>query len=67
MSRIDAVMDKKIDARSESEVKALRGKVAIANAKLAYQHYLGLVGSERWKKLSAQGALPHVCCGRARG
>jgi transaldolase/glucose-6-phosphate isomerase len=58
VSRIDAVMDKKIDASDKPEVKALRGKIAIANAKLAYQHYLGLVASPRWQALAAKGALP---------
>ena len=61
VSRIDAVMDKRIDERvaaGEAALKPLRGKVAIANAKMAYQHYLGLVASPRWRKLSAAGALP---------
>jgi len=61
VSRIDAVMDKRIDervAKGEAALKPLRGKVAIANAKMAYQHYLGLVASPRWRKLSAAGALP---------
>ena len=60
VSRIDAVIDKKIDDRLAAEpgLKALRGKVAIANAKLAYQTYLHLVASPRWKALAAKGALP---------
>ena len=60
VSRIDVAIDKKIDARlaNEPELKRLRGKVAIANAKVAYQHYLGLVASPRWQALAAHGALP---------
>ncbi|MDT7952494.1 MAG: bifunctional transaldolase/phosoglucose isomerase [Acetobacteraceae bacterium] len=61
VSRIDVAIDKKIDervAKGETELKSLRGKVAIANAKMAYQYYLQLVGSERWRKLAADGALP---------
>ena len=60
VSRIDAAIDKKIDERLAQEpgLKNLRGKVAIANARMAYQHYLGLVGSDRWKKLAEHGALP---------
>ena len=65
VSRIDAKIDKAIDARlagGEAEdaaaLKAVRGKVAIANAKNAYQHYLKLVGGERWRALSADGAAP---------
>jgi transaldolase/glucose-6-phosphate isomerase len=37
---------------------ALRGQVAIANAKLAYRHYQELVASERWQRLAAAGAHP---------
>jgi len=61
VSRIDAVMDKRIDERvkaGEAALQPLRGKVAIANAKLAYQTYLKTTASPRWAKLSAAGALP---------
>lgn len=58
VSRIDAVMDKKIDERNDPALAPLRGKIAIANAKMAYQYYLSLIGSERWKKLAAAGAQP---------
>jgi len=62
VSRIDTQIDKAIDARvkagdAESEtLTALRGKVAIANAKLACQSYLQLIESDRWKALAAKGA-----------
>jgi transaldolase/glucose-6-phosphate isomerase len=39
-------------------LKAVRGRVAIANAKVAYQRYLGLVAGPRWKALEAAGAAP---------
>ena len=64
VSRIDSAIDKKIDARiaegdkEADALKALRGKVAIANAKLAYAWYQELIASERWRKLAAQGAMP---------
>src|SRR4051794_10928785 len=61
VSRIDTVIDKKIDERvkaGEQGLAHLRGKVAIANAKLAYQYYLELVSRPRWQKLAAAGALP---------
>ena len=61
VSRMDAEIDKKIDERlksGEDGLKALRGKVAIANAKIAYQHYLKMVASPRWKALEAAGAQP---------
>jgi len=55
VSRIDAVIDPMLAARPEGH--ALQGKVAIANAKLAYQRYKDLVKSPRWKALEAKGAL----------
>ncbi len=64
VSRIDTQIDKKIDDRlkaGESEadaLKAVRGKVAIANAKLSYQWYLDFVASDRWQALAAKGAQP---------
>lgn len=54
VSRIDAV----VDAALEAPFEKLRGKVAIANAKLAYQHYKKLTASSRWQKLASQGARP---------
>ncbi|MBB5709216.1 bifunctional transaldolase/phosoglucose isomerase [Sphingomonas xinjiangensis] len=64
VSRIDAKIDKAIDARieagdAESEaLKAVRGKVAIANAKLAYAWYQEMITSPRWQALAAKGAMP---------
>ena len=64
VSRIDAMIDKAIDARLKTpgadaeDLKRVRGKVAIANAKLAYVYYQELVASERWKTLAAAGANP---------
>jgi transaldolase/glucose-6-phosphate isomerase len=58
VSRIDGVIDKKIDALGTDEAKAIRGKVAIANAKLAYQHYLEVSASARWQALAEKGAMP---------
>ncbi len=62
ISRIDGKIDGIIDRRvaagdtNTDELKALRGKVAIANARIAYQHYLSVVSGERWKALEARGA-----------
>lgn len=64
VSRIDTAIDEEIDRRvaahdPESEaLKALRGRVAIANAKLAYAWYRELIASPRWQKLAAAGANP---------
>ena len=64
VSRIDTAIDKEIDARVAAndahaeELKSVRGRVAIANAKQAYAHYQELSGSARWHKLRDAGANP---------
>jgi transaldolase / glucose-6-phosphate isomerase len=66
VSRIDSAVDKQLDDRiakandpSEKErLAALKGKVAIANAKMAYQDYKRLFSGPRWDKLAAKGAKP---------
>jgi len=65
VSRIDAKIDTAIDVRLKSAAGAeaadlhrLRGQVAIANAKIAYQRFLTMVGTERWRVLSEAGAAP---------
>ncbi|MBN8807294.1 MAG: transaldolase [Sphingomonas sp.] len=59
VSRIDTKIDDAIDAGTGGEAaKALAGKVAIANAKMAYQWYLEFVASDRWQQLAAKGAMP---------
>ena len=59
MSRIDTLADEMLEARvqaGESRAQELMGQVAIANAKVAYQHFLEFFKSERFQKLEAQGA-----------
>ena len=56
VSRIDTEVDKRLDELGTDEAKSLRSKVAVANARLAYQAYEEVVGSERWKALEAAGA-----------
>ena len=59
VSRIDGVIDARIDARPASDpARALRGKVAIANAKVAYQRYLAMLQTPRWRALADAGAAP---------
>lgn len=60
---VDALLEQKIAVAStagpaRAELEALRGKAAIANAKLAYRHYIDLSAGPRWKKLAAAGARP---------
>ena len=54
ISRIDADIDKKLDAMSPNH--ELRGKAAIANAVIAYEAFLKVSNSSRWAKLAAHGA-----------
>ena len=54
VSRIDTEIDKRLDAITPNS--PLRGKSAIANAVLAYEAYLKVVQSDRWKTLSEKGA-----------
>jgi transaldolase len=56
VSRVDSEVDKRLDAMGSDEAKELRGKAAIANARLAYQAYEEVIGGERWKTLADAGA-----------
>jgi transaldolase len=56
VSRIDTEVDKRLDKIGSDEAKQLRSKVAVANARLAYQAYEKVIGSDRWKKLEDAGA-----------
>jgi transaldolase len=58
VSRVDSEADKRLDAAGHPELK---GKLAIANAKLAYQHYLQEFSSERWAYLEGKGATKQRC------
>jgi transaldolase len=56
VSRVDTEVDKRLDKIGTEEARALRGKAAIANARLAYERFEKVVASERWKALEAAGA-----------
>ncbi|MFI2199333.1 transaldolase [Streptomyces sp. NPDC020192] len=56
VSRVDTEIDKRLDALGTDEAKALRGKAAIANARLAYQAYEEVFSSDRWTALESAGA-----------
>jgi transaldolase len=58
VSRVDAAIDPKLDEIGSPEAKELRGKAAIANARLAYALYQEVTAGERWQKLAALGARP---------
>jgi transaldolase len=63
VSRVDTLVDKKLDALAGSgpeerrkQAHALRGKVAIANARLAYEAFEQTFGADRFRALAAKGA-----------
>jgi transaldolase/glucose-6-phosphate isomerase len=64
VSRIDSLVDSKVDeklksaadAQQKALLESLRGKIAIANAKLTYKKYQELFGNARWNALAAKGA-----------
>jgi transaldolase/glucose-6-phosphate isomerase len=57
VSRIDVAIDKRLDKLGDKQVAdRLRGKAAIANAKLAYVRYKALFSGPRWQSLAAAGA-----------
>ncbi|MGW1429027.1 transaldolase [Streptomyces sp. NPDC002431] len=51
VSRVDTEIDKRLDAVGTDEAKALKGKAALANARLAYQAYEEVFTSDRWAAL----------------
>ncbi|MGK7901534.1 MAG: transaldolase [Hormoscilla sp.] len=55
-SQIDKMLAAATDAESKEKLLSIKGKVAIANAKIAYQEYKKIIQSDRWKALSAKGA-----------
>jgi len=66
VSRIDTAVDKLLDDKiaqandpdEKKRLNALKGKIAIANAKLAYQRYQRLFAGSRWQALAKNGARP---------
>jgi transaldolase len=58
VSRVDTEVDKRLDAIGTDEAKALKGKAAIANARLAFEAYEEIFSSDRWRGLETAGAKP---------
>jgi transaldolase len=61
VSRVDTEADKRLDAIGSKEALALRGKLGIANARLAYEHYQEAFSGPRWEYLAGKGAWPQRC------
>jgi transaldolase len=59
LSRIDSLVDRVLDRHPAREAaRSLRGRAAIASARMAYQHFQGCLVSSRWQRLAARGARP---------
>jgi transaldolase len=56
VSRVDTEVDKRLEKLGTPEAEALKGKAAIANARLAYELYEQKLGTPRWAALAAKGA-----------
>ncbi|MEL6502188.1 MAG: transaldolase, partial [Cyanobacteria bacterium J06623_1] len=63
LSRIDVMIDGQVDEKlataegdAKAKLEAVKGMVAIANAKVAYQKYKEIFGSDRWQALADKGA-----------
>ncbi len=56
VSRVDTEVDGRLDKIGTPEAVALRGKAAVANARLAYELFEQRIATERWQALRAKGA-----------
>jgi len=56
ISRVDVEVDKRLEANGSDEALALRGKVAVAQGKLAYKLFAETFSGSRWDSLAARGA-----------
>jgi len=59
VSRVDTEADRRLDELGGHG--ELKGKLAIANAKLAYQRYKEIFAGERWEALASKGATKQRC------
>ncbi|MBN8762880.1 MAG: transaldolase [Thiobacillus sp. 63-78] len=58
LSRVDTLVDSQLTAIGTQAALSLRGKAAVAMARLAYQRYLGIFHGEAFAALAQQGATP---------
>jgi transaldolase len=59
VSRVDTEADRRLDEVGAPE--ELKGRLAVANAKLAYQRYQEIFAGDRWETLAAEGSTPQRC------
>ncbi|MEV4714761.1 transaldolase [Micromonospora sp. NPDC049374] len=58
VSRVDSEVDARLEKIGSTEAKALRGKAAVANARLAFERYSQVFATDRWRALADAGAHP---------
>jgi transaldolase len=58
VSRVDSEVDARLDKIGSAGALALRGTAAVANARIAYEHYEQTCAGRRWQSLAAAGARP---------
>lgn len=58
VSRVDSEVDSRLEKIGTDEAMALRGRAAVANARVAYAAFEGVMAYDRWKQLADAGARP---------
>ncbi len=61
VSRVDTEADRRLDEIGSKQARALRGKLAVANARLAYEHWQETFSGPRWEFLAGKGANTQRC------
>ena len=59
--RIDVALERERDAERRRRLEGLKGKIAVANAKLAFEKFRRLFSGPRWEALAAKGARVQRC------
>ncbi len=67
VSRVDSEIDKRLTVLGTDEALALKGKAALANARLAYEAYENVFAGDRFTASPGPGRTPSVPCGRRPG
>jgi transaldolase len=61
VSRVDTETDRRLELLGTERARSLRGRLGVANARLAYRQWRQVFSSERWRALELQGARPQRC------
>ena len=66
VSRVDSEVDRRLETIATPDALALRGRAAVAQAKLAYQLFRDRFSDQRWAALKAAAPTGNARCGRRR-